>query len=424
MSSATPGPRLRDPNNLTKLNGAPAFSRSVLVNHFSRTVDRLSTTTNFPKLQAFLPQNLFPWLFSYLKYAFTPRHPFPDYTTYTINGVYQLAPTPGTAAIKIAIAGDWATGTLESQTIAGLMSSTNADLTIHLGDVYYVGDAPEVAENCFGECTNNYAGVKWPHGTQGSFALNGNHEMYANGGPYFTTFLSSLGMPSATPGQLASFFCLETDDWRIIAIDTGYNSVGIPVLSLIPGINSIPAIGGDCHLQKSLLDWLRNTVQPKARRKGTLILSHHQYYTAFTDHAYTKPAKQLTEFFDDQEVVWIWGHEHRLGIYDKFHTDGGITAYGRCLGNGGMPVDLGTPDPKKAPLLLYDRDRSHPLENGVQVGQNGHLNLTMNGPVLTFDYRDIDNTQLLVESFTTDGSGRLSRSVLSDPGILKPPASS
>jgi len=417
------GKRLRDPANLTKLNGPPAFSRSVLMNHFSRRVDRLSAKSNFPKLAAFLPQNLVPWLVDYLKYALQPRYKFPDYTGSANNGVYPLAPALGTDAIKIAIAGDWATGTRESQAIAGLMAATHPDLTIHLGDVYYVGDAPEIAENCFGTSTDGLAGVTWPHGTRGSFALNGNHEMYANGKPYFTTFLSSLGMPAVPPGQRASFFCLETEAWRIIAMDTGYNSVGIPILSLIPGINHISAIGGDCHLEKSLLTWLRGTVKPKAPRKATLLLSHHQYYTAFTDQAYTQPAKQLMEFFDDQEVVWMWGHEHRLGIYDKFGISGGITAYGRCVGHSGMPVDLGTPDPKKAPLQLYDRDRSHRIGNEILVGENGFVNLTIAGPDLTLDYRDIRNTQLLAETFTADGTGGIGRAVIVDPGILKPPVS-
>ena len=415
-----PGPRLRNPTSLAKLNGPPAFSRSVLMNHYSRTVDRLAATSNFPKLKAFSPQNLRPWVRSYLKYAFARRYPFPSYTGSANTGVYRLAPAPGAAAVKIAIAGDWATGTQESQKIMGLMADTASDLTIHLGDVYYVGDAPEIAENCFGTPTNDFAGVTWKHGTRGSFALNGNHEMYANGKPYFTTFLSSLGMPAGPPGQLASFFCLETDAWRIIALDTGYNSVGIPILSMILGIKSIPAVGGDCHLEESLLAWLRDTVKPKTKPKATALLAHHQYYTAFADHAYTKPAKQLVEFFGGQEVVWIWGHEHRLGIYDKFSTAGGITAYGRCLGHGGMPVDMGTPDPKKAPLQLYD-PRSHTLDDGTLVGENGFVNLTIAGRVLTLDYRDTGNTQLLVETFTADGTGGLQRAVVNDPGILKPP---
>lgn len=84
-----------------------------------------------------------------------------------------------------------------------------------LGDVYYVGDASEVAENCFGTPTDDFAGVTWPHGTRGSFALNGNHEMYAKGKPYFTTSLSSLGISTGPPGQLASFFRIAATPWTM-----------------------------------------------------------------------------------------------------------------------------------------------------------------------------------------------------------------
>jgi hypothetical protein len=299
------------------------------------------------------------------------------------------------------------------------MSGTSPDFTIHLGDVYYVGGNSEIDENCFGKSAGEFEGVTWPHGSQGSFALNGNHEMYANGEPYFTSFLPTLGMRGDSGGQVASFFCLEAAKWRLLAIDTGYNSVGIPILSQIPGINTIPFIGGDCHLEKLLLNWLRSVVKPKENPKATLILSHHQYFTAFKDYAYTKPAKQLMEFFQGQEVVWIWGHEHRLGIYQKFSKDGGITAYGRCMGHGGMPVDLGTPDPTKAPLTFYD-PRTHRLSNGVDVGQNGFVSITINGGVLTLDYRDIDNRQLLVERFTAGAGGSFTYDFTDPSGILKP----
>src|SRR5690242_11078497 len=96
---------LRNPTSLTKLNAPPAVSRSVLVNHFSRTVDRLAVTSRFPKLKAFLPNNLLPWVWHYLKYVFTPRHPFPDYVHSANTGVYRLNPTPD-ASVRIAIAGD------------------------------------------------------------------------------------------------------------------------------------------------------------------------------------------------------------------------------------------------------------------------------------------------------------------------------
>ncbi|MBV9761185.1 MAG: hypothetical protein JO340_11525 [Acidobacteriaceae bacterium] len=45
------------------------------------------------------------------------------------------------------IAGDWGTGTQEADTIAGLIANKDSDYTIHLGDVYYVGDDDEIQEN-------------------------------------------------------------------------------------------------------------------------------------------------------------------------------------------------------------------------------------------------------------------------------------
>jgi hypothetical protein len=163
------------------------MGRSLAVNHFNRAADALAPASNFPRLAMFLPQNLGPWILSYLKYVFTRRFPFADYANSGKDGVYRIAPLATADNVTIAIAGDWATGTQEAKTIADLMcnrpDSAKPDFTIHLGDIYYVGDDPEIAENCFGESRNGLDGVVWPHGRQGS--RNGNHEMYANGKPYY-----------------------------------------------------------------------------------------------------------------------------------------------------------------------------------------------------------------------------------------------
>jgi len=409
---------LRSPKNLLKLSRSPRIGRLVIANHFNRMVDALAPTTNYPRLKAFFSSNLWPWIWSYLKYAFTPRVCFPTYANSGKNGVYRITPVAGSDAIRIAIAGDWGTGTDTAHAIASLMDDTKPDFTMHLGDVYYVGDKSEIEENCLGKPTNGYDGVKWPKGTEGSFALNGNHEMYANGGPYFQTFLKTLGMKGVAEGQVASFFCLETDYWRIVAIDTGYNSVGIPILSMIPWINQIPFIGGDCHLEQALVEWLRNVVKLKDNPKPTVILSHHQYFSAFPEQNYTKPAKQLAEFFRGQEFVWLWGHEHRLGIYEKASREG-IAFYARCVGHGGMPVEMADPDISQAPLALYDT-RTHKLDDGTVVGQNGFVNVAIRGDTLTLDYRDIDNISLFVEVFKPGANGALAYS-FDNHGILKPP---
>jgi hypothetical protein len=407
----------RSPNNLLKLSRSPKTGRLAIVNHFNRAVDDLAPSTNYPKIKALLSSNLWPWIWSYLKYCFRGKHPFPNYVNNAQTGVYRIQPAAGSTSIHIAVAGDWGTGTEEAFQIANLIVATHSDLTIHLGDVYFVGDDPEIEEKCLGQPTNGYDGVTWPVGSQGSFALNGNHEMYASGGPYFETFLPTLGMNRQ--GQPASYFCLETDQWRIIAVDTGYNSVGTPILSSIPLIKSIPFIGGDCHLEDDTIAWLRTVVNPVANPKPTLLLSHHQYFTAFPgEQEYKKPAAQLAEFLQGQEIVWIWGHEHRLGIYDKYKANEGFTFYGRCVGHSGMPVEMADPQPSvDAPLILYDL-RTHNLDPETKVGQNGFVNATIDGPTLSLEYRDIDNILVLTETFTKGTNGQIIYNCV-DPGILK-----
>jgi hypothetical protein len=219
--------------------------------------------------------------------------------------------------------------------------------------------------------------VDWPHGSVGSFALNGNHEMYANGEGYFGLFLPTLGIGSSktqiVKHQSASFFCLKNSHWMIIGLDTGYNSVGwASIFSL-------------CKLEDLLMNWLRKEVQPQNFTGSIILMGHHQYFSRF-ERDYERPAKQLSEMFQDRTVLWFWGHEHRLALYGKYKTPGGISAFGRCLGNGGMPVSLGAQNgDSNAPLVLYD-NREYENLDGTSVGFNGHANLTFAGPQLTVEY--------------------------------------
>ena len=77
----------------------------------------------------------------------------------------------------------------------------------------------------------------------------------------------TLGLAGEEDGQVASYFCLDLEHWRILGLDTGYNSVGLPILSMIPGVNTIPAVGGDCHLPQELLGWLASVVDPARERR-------------------------------------------------------------------------------------------------------------------------------------------------------------
>jgi hypothetical protein len=61
--------------------------RSALHSHFRKHVDDLADTVSRPALAAFAPQNFWPWIKSYFKYAFCRKHPFPGYPAQGDEGV-------------------------------------------------------------------------------------------------------------------------------------------------------------------------------------------------------------------------------------------------------------------------------------------------------------------------------------------------
>ncbi len=378
-------------------------------------------------MSAFLPNVFLEWIGHYLGHRLGPRHGFNYYQDPSVdNGVYKLGddsligglPDPN-GEIRISLAGDWGTGTDESNEVAQRIKEFDPHYTIHLGDVYYVGDESEVKENCLGVPDPHYSFIPctWPIGSVGSFALNGNHEMYALGNAYFDLFLPTLGIrpsPSKAPsGQKASFFCLQNDYWRIIGLDTGYNSIGIPILEYLFQPN--------CKLRDELLKWLREQVQPREGKRATILLCHHQYFSAFQDW-YTKPAQQLKPLVAPP-VLWLWGHEHRMAIYGRHEFKGGLEAYGRCVGHGGMPVDINSPvkHPECSPVI-YD-NRRYPSDEKIEVGYNGLVNLTFRNNQLFIDYRDLKNNQLLTESWEVNNgvlAGKI-QLVSQDPELRREP---
>ena len=357
---------------------------------------------NHPPESRFSPSAVWEWVRSYLAYVFHKKHKFVGASASPQLAIYDLLDENGHDDVRVAVAGDWGTGTEESESVAMRMQEFKPHFTIHIGDVYYVGDPPEVNENCLGVRNphNNYDPVTWPLGRRGSFALNGNHEMYANGNGYFEVFLPKLGIRDAQGkmlGQQTSFFCLQNSHWRIVAIDTGYNSIGVPIISHIPLINNIPGIGGDCKLPNDHKQWLTDIVAPAGDKRGLVIMSHHQPYSGF-EVDYTKPAQELWEAGVRRPILWFWGHEHRLAGYDLYGKND-LKCFGRCVGHGGMPVSRGMPSHDPQPVFYDDRLAL----NGY--GVNGHVNLSFHGAKLTAVYVDLQGLQLLQEEWAVDEDG-------------------
>jgi hypothetical protein len=338
---------------------------------------------------ALLTKTFFVWLWNYLKYAFRPRCRFATYPPGTRSpGIY-----PMDDRYLVALAADWGSGTDSAYRVAQLIADhqPKPDCTIHMGDVYYSGTAREFRDYFL-------PADAWPRGTRRTFALNGNHEMYSGGEGYFGTALPALG-------QEASYFCLENAYWRIVALDTGYYAKTLPLLELFDS-NLI-------KLHRDIRAWLKDVVFPDpADRRPVVLLSHHNWFSAF-DREYRRIGRQLAPYLD-RVILWIWGHEHRFAGYAPFGF-GGATVRARCIGHGGMPIELGKA-PRRERRLVFSDERDDPgataeVGGKGRFGYCGFATLRFDARTLTVRYIDDKGTELLEERWSVGADGTARGSV-------------
>jgi hypothetical protein len=410
---------------LRKTNDYFDLNRSIAANHFRTEKTKSAQTDAEFHISDFFSSKIFSWLYFYLQSRFGRRHKYQLYDKADgDSGIYEL-PELNNERVVIGVAGDWGTFTPQSIAIAEKIAEHNPHFTIHIGDTYFVGAPHEIADNF----TNKSS--PWPRGSLGSLALLGNHEMYARGIAYFDALLPTLGMKIAGEvysGQKAAFFCLENKYWRILGLDTGYHSIGkVPVLEMIPWF------APDCRFPDEMMDWLNNTVRPKdpERKKATLVLTHHQYITAFKGEGeFTAPAKQLADAIgQDKDILWLWGHEHKFSVYEKAQVKDGPTAHGRCIGHGGMPIEINgfETDPTKSgydKLIMVD-EREVSDKSNYPLGFNGYAMIKISGPQLTIEYYDGDGP-LFSETWTADNNGGISGEITppTRPGLVLQPGKS
>jgi hypothetical protein len=358
---------------------------------------------NRPLLDWFSNMALSQWIETFLAHILDKSCKLPSYAEVPSQSLYTVPD-----GFLVALAGDWGTGTEESAIVARRMEAHSVDLTIHLGDVYYVGDIPSIRENCLNipNPANFYQPVEWPIGKLGSFALMGNHEMYATGQPYLDEFLPELGIKvnGKPQGQGTSYFSLENPWWRIIALDTGYHSRGLPGTDwLAKKLPFLSFLAPSCRIPDVELAWFDDVLRLKDdQTHGIILLSHHQYYTFSSEPNYTRAAGQLATYIR-RPVLWFWGHEHCLEGYE-LSGPSGLQAYGRCLGHGGMPVDR-WPVPaedQRGSLLFFDR---RPYK--ASFGMNGYATLRFDRDHLTVRYHDIMSDEPLIEEHWVTSKGQV-----------------
>lgn len=330
----------------------------------------------------------------YLAYILSRKRPLPHY-----KGPHQGIFPVLNNQCSIGLLSDWASYTSESIRTGNKLKEHDCDITIHMGDIYYVGSREDVELN-FGE-----EGA-WPWGKKASFALPGNHEYFSSAAGFYEVLLPKMGVKNGEQNwhQESGFFCLENDYWRIIGLDTGYHSVNKQIIK--------KTIGQDARLDDHILKWLKEVVKPFAPgdNRGIILLTHHQPKSAF-ESPYEKMVEQLAPLLGNKRpLIWLWGHEHRLAFYGANTQKDSILHFGRCIGHGGMPVALGNaveldmPDKESGAqqsLVMYDQ-RSNPkheeliTQSNQVLGYNGYATIELNDQRAILRYYDDESPAALV----------------------------
>ena len=102
-----------------------------------------------------------------------------------------------------------------------VVAKSRPDFTIHLGDVYFVGDDTEVKENFLGEKTSAYDAREMADGREGQLRADRQSRNVRARQRIFRLRAAENGAErrrtaNGAAGQWASFFCLQNEHWRII----------------------------------------------------------------------------------------------------------------------------------------------------------------------------------------------------------------
>jgi 3',5'-cyclic AMP phosphodiesterase CpdA len=271
--------------------------------------------------------------------------------------------TPLPTGAKIALFGDWGTGTQAAIDMLQQIRAFDPDILIHLGDVYYSGTQDEMRERFQGVCDSVFGENK-----PARFSLSGNHDMYSGGVGYYWLV--------DQVGQNASYFAIQNADWLFIGMDTGVHDY-----------NPLQTGSVASFLVESEVEWINRQVANKGTKK-VVFLSHHPPFSAYEamsgSAVNTVLLSQLSAVLPNV-TIWFWGHEHRLAVYDAFQD----VQRGRCLGHAAVPVFAdGDGDPPTLAGVPVHLENGAPLDMGIADGifKHGFAIMTLSGKTATVAY--------------------------------------
>lgn len=236
-----------------------------------------------------------------------------DRAPFNTDPVIQTIPDQ----LNLCIAGDWGTGywrtspVSPAQAVAQHMVALQPDVSLHLGDVYYAGTAEQEKANLIDI---------WPGGSQGSYTLNSNHEMYDGAYSYFDALQTHF-----TDQQGCSYFALENSHWLVVGLDSAYASDHWDLYM-------------EGNIAGKQLEWLKNL----PARQGIIITSHHTGFDLKGEKTLAL-YEQVMDALNDangqpryQQIYWYWGHAHNAVVYNERSVQN-VPLRTRCIGHAAIP---------------------------------------------------------------------------------------
>lgn len=156
--------------------------------------------------------------------------------------------------------------------------------------------------------------------------------MYSGGAPYYWLLTQLNAAAALRPyRQTASYFCLRNANWQILAMDTGLHDCDPATVAT-----------NLTYLEDQEAAWHVDKLKSSENRR-TIVLSHHQLFTAFGDGVgqlagktlgYNPKLYSVFQPFMADIALWLWGHEHNFEVFQPYI---GLDK-GRCVGASAIPV--------------------------------------------------------------------------------------
>jgi hypothetical protein len=302
---------------------------------------------------------------------------------YGSDFVYPLHGDHPGAALSVALFADFGTGLYHSRYIARQIARRKHPYAIHLGDVYYAGREAEFSK-FFREPLDPLLGATR------LFTMNGNHEMFSLGAPYFRYIDDRRAAHPGMQEQEGSYFCLRGERLQIIGLDTDY-------------------FGQGRHDDPTLLAWLEKQLEHgRSADLTNVLLTGDEPYEYGSTKLTKLLSKDLRDLVIDRKLVdlWFWGNTHYCAL---FEASDALPFVGSCIGHGGFPYGVQRPGrPTPAKVRFLETSARFPASTQLRQdrGNNGYCALQIDaGGALGLTYVDWMNHERCLASLSRTPNG-------------------